>query len=105
MPDAPTGLDLTLDTQGRAVLHFTASREGGAVFEVQRRVIEIDGDGREREGPWEDAGIAMARRFADERTPRGAAAIAYRVRARRPGAASAFAAPVVLSMGVAREAA
>lgn len=107
VPATPTELALTLDTQGRAVVAFAASRSGGAVFEVQRQVEGAGPPGAsgaaragERVGPWELAGTTLTRPFVDGATPSGVATVYYRVRARRPGAASDWSAPVGLPMGV-----
>lgn len=100
VPDVPTKLTLALDTQGRAIVGFVASREGGAVFEIERQVVALGPRGGKRVGPWEHAGTTLTRPFADEHTPSGVAGVSYRVRACRPGAKSAWSAPAGLPMGV-----
>jgi hypothetical protein len=107
VPEAPSKLTITLDTQGRAVVSFIASREGGAAFEVQRQVVTLGTPSAsaaartgKRAGPWELAGTTLTRPFVDEATPSGVAGVFYRVRACRPGASSDWSAPVGLPMGV-----
>lgn len=99
-PAVPSELTVSLDTQGRAVVGFAASRRGGAAFEIERQVEDVGPHGRRRTGPWERAGVTLERPFVDEATPRGVATIWYRVRAVRPGATSAWSAPAGLPMGV-----
>lgn len=95
VPPVPTGLRVTLDTQGRAVLSFESTRFGGTVFAIQRQVQPVGA----QPGPWLDLDTVLEREFTDESTPQGMAAIRYRVRAERPVGASAYSAPVSLLMG------
>lgn len=95
-PEVPSKLDVTLDSEGRAVIRFDGCWHGGTVWTVQRRVADADG----RLGAWEEAATVLRREFVDEATPSGVQSVAYRVRAVRRGGASAFSSPVVLPMGV-----
>lgn len=95
-PEVPEKLNITSDSEGRAVLRFDGCRYGGTVWNIQRRVASADG----RLGPWEEAATVLRREFVDGATPSGVQSVAYRVRAVRRGGASAFSSPVVLPMGV-----
>lgn len=95
VPAVPTDLNITLDTQGRAVLRFESSRFGGTVWGVQRRTTTVQG----QTGAWADLTTVLEREFVDGSTPQGMAAVAYRVRAERPSGTSAYSAPATLTIG------
>ncbi|MCW5757395.1 MAG: hypothetical protein KIT54_09185 [Phycisphaeraceae bacterium] len=95
VPGVPTGLRVGLDTQGRAVVRFKASRFGGTVFKVQRRTTTVQG----QTGPWVDVGTVLEREFVDNATPSGMASVGYRVRGERPAGVSAFSLPTTLVIG------
>lgn len=94
-PAVPTDLDLTLDSQGRAVLKFESTRYGGTVWTVERRTVSTQGS----VSAWTLAGTSIERTFIDGQTPSGVASVQYRVRAERPSGVSAFSTPVSLPFG------
>ena len=94
-PPVPTDLTVTLDTEGRAVLRFKGTREGGTVFTIQRRTTSTTG----QTTPWTTITTIAERVFTDGATPAGVASVAYRVRGERVGGVSAFSSPTVLFLG------
>ncbi len=94
-PAVPTDLNITLNTQGRAVLTFESTRYGGTVWTVERRTASTQG----ALGPWTLAGTTLERSFTDVATPSGVAAVHYRVRAERPSGVSEYSSPIVLPFG------
>jgi len=94
-PPVPTDLTVTLDTQGRAVLRFKGTRQGGTVFTIQRRTTSTAG----QTTPWTTITTIAERMFIDGATPAGEASVAYRVRGERVGGASAFSSPIALPLG------
>lgn len=95
-PEAPEQLDVTLDSEGRAVVRFDGCRHGGTVWRIERRTTGVDGT----QGPWSLAGVVLARTFVDGATPSGVSSVAYRVRAERHSGVSAYSSPATLPMGV-----
>lgn len=95
-PGVPEKLNITLDTQGRAVLRFDGCRHGGTVWAIQRQTTGVDG----RQGGWAFVATVLGREFIDEATPAGVLCVRYRVRAERPGGVSAYSAPATMPMGV-----
>lgn len=94
-PATPTKLTISLDTQGRANLTWGGTRHGGTVFQVQRRVVALDGQERR----WETIATVAERRFVDEATPGGVRGVSYRVRGERSGGVSAYTLGVTLPLG------
>ena len=94
-PEVPTDLNITLNTQGRAVLTFEGSRYGGTVWTVERRTASTQG----QLSPWVLAGTTLERTFVDMNTPSGVAGVHYRVRAERPSGVSDFSTPISLPFG------
>lgn len=94
-PATPTKLSISLDTQGRANLTWGGTRHGGTVFQVQRRVVALDGQERR----WETVATVAERRFVDEATPGGVRGVSYRVRGERSGGVSAYTLGVTLPLG------
>ncbi|UYV13653.1 MAG: hypothetical protein NCW75_05060 [Phycisphaera sp.] len=95
-PGVPEDLDLTLDSQGRAVLRFEGCRHGGTVWAIQRRTTSVDG----HQSDWENVATVIRREFVDGTTPAGVGSVGYRVRAQRHSGVSAYSAPATLPMGV-----
>lgn len=95
-PEVPERLNITLDSEGRAVVRFDGCRHGGTVWRIQRQTTGIDG----RLGDWELVATVLRREFIDEATPAGVASVRYRVRAERPSGVSAYSAPATIPMGV-----
>ena len=94
-PAVPTDLNITLNTQGRAVLTFDSTRYGGTVWTVERRTASTQG----QLSPWVLAGTTLERTFTDANTPSGVASVQYRVRAERPSGVSDFSSPISLPFG------
>lgn len=95
-PGVPQGLELILDSQGRAVLRFEGCRHGGTVWAIQRRTTSVGG----HQGDWEHVATVIRREFVDGTTPAGVASVGYRVRAQRHSGVSAYSTPATLPMGV-----
>ncbi len=94
-PATPTDMGVTLDTEGRATLRWSGSREGGTVFTVQRRTTTTGG----QTSPWTTLSTVPERTFLDTATPSGVLSVGYRVRGERVGGASAFSSPIALPLG------
>ncbi|MFI4881406.1 MAG: hypothetical protein ACIAQU_02350 [Phycisphaerales bacterium JB064] len=94
-PAVPTGVKVTLDTEGRANLAWGGTRQGGTVFTLQRRTTSTAG----QTGPWTTIATVPERSYIDPTTPSGVASVGYRVRGERVGGVSAFSLPVTLPLG------
>jgi len=94
-PAVPTDLNVTLDSQGRAVLKFESTRYGSTTWTIERRTVTTQGTLSQ----WTLAGFSNERTFVDESTPSGVAGVHYRVRAERPSGVSAYSTPVALPFG------
>lgn len=91
-PETPTGLTLTLDTEGRVQLAWNGSREGGTSFLIERSLTGAN-------GYWTILGSAETRTFTDQAVPSGLPYITYRVRALRSGGASSPTSPMTILFG------
>ena len=86
-PPTPLVLPTQITTDGSVVFSFEVASGGGALYEVQRQVLGLDGS----EGPWTIVALINEKRFVDPAVPVGVRAVDYRVRVRiSNGQASGF---------------
>lgn len=94
-PEVPGDLRVELDTEGRANLRWSGTRQGGTVFTLQRRTTTTGG----QTGAWTTLATVPERTFIDQSTPSGVASVGYRVRGERVGGVSAYSSPITLPLG------
>lgn len=97
-PPRPVPIDARLLNGGAIEVSFEASGDG-AVYEVQRQVVPVEGTA----GEWATIASGTSKRWIDDCPPRGAAAIFYRARGVRPSrrgtTASEWSEPATVTFG------
>lgn len=80
-PAMPSDLESTIRTNGEIDLTFKMEDRGrgGLLYEVQRRLVPLDGD----PSPWLPVDIIAGKRFTDDDVPTGLREVCYQVRAMR----------------------
>jgi len=94
-PERPVELTLTASPDGSLELRFRIVA-AGAVFEVQRTAIALDG----QQSPWVTLATTGEKRYLDQAVPAAQRQVQYRVRAILPNnAASEWSTPVPFNYG------
>lgn len=80
-PGEPFGLAYSMRTNGEIEARFEIDdhARGGLLYEVQRRLVALDGE----ESPWLPLDIVAEKRFVDRDVPAGVRRVQYQVRAMR----------------------
>lgn len=78
-PPRPVPIDARVLNGGAIEVSFKASGDG-AVYELQRQAVPIEGPA----GPWATIASGASKRWIDDCPPRGVAAVYYRARGVRP---------------------
>lgn len=97
-PPAPTKLEYTMSTSGEVLATFIINDRGrgGLLYEVQRRLVPLDGACQ----PWLPLDIVADRKFVDADVPPGLRQVEYRVRAMRAsGTKSDWSYPLMVPFG------